>query len=279
MSNSIDKRITASCKVNQKFFNELSEGLVGTKQVINSHRSTVINLIEFINHRPLFELTLEDVDSFLKTSDNMNYHNTRAEHLKKLFIFLETKFPLPFSNDAIDSLKYDAATVKENTPKPIPLSFEEIITIRNTLKAMEKYDWWLTFELCYQLGEKKQENIPLYNTSSYQPEQRAFLIKKKIVPVPAIIEDLISKGALPKPKMSKETFYKKIKEIERLLGRKIEWRDIIETRKLNFIVCPRCKNPYENKPENWVVYEYQEDSSRWLVCKPVCYYEVYNARN
>lgn len=279
MSKDINKRIAISSDFNQKYFNEFSESLDASNQVLKNHRSTVINLIEFFNHQPLNKISLEAIHEYLKTIPNPNTYNTKAENLKKFFLFLESHVLLQFSSSDIDSLKYNTKVVRETTSKPHPLTFEDIIKLRTMLKNLEKYDLLLTFELCYQLGEQKFENIPLYHSLSYQPEHKAFLIKKKLVPIPPSIEELIEKNALPKSNMSKENFYNKIKEIEKLLGRKIEWRDILETRKLNFFVCPKCQNLFENKPENWVVYEYQEDGSRWIVCKAVCYYEVYNARN
>lgn len=276
LSNKIVDRIKKSSPINQELFNMYLEQIPDLSEVKN-YRSAFIRLVESISHKNLYELTLEDIENFLPNNGKISYFNNQIEYVKHIVNFLNSKRELSFKVEEINQLKFSTQDIAAEKRNAHALAFEEIIKIRKKLSESNMYTLLLVFELGYQLGIKKFEDIVKYNKESYNENTHTFKIGKNTeIIVPKSLQNIIDLGGLPEKQLSISTYNNYIKRIGEVINRDIIWKDITETRKINFMICPRCKNAYENKPENWIIYEYDDDKSMWIVCSTVCYMEVKN---
>lgn len=280
MGKSIEERIKQSTLKNQQLFNDYSTYLKeqGESKSLDQYRSLIIRLLEHSNHQDLQEISFEVTEEFLVTSfPKLSTRSSRASYLKKFFNFLEQRVPLKFNPSDLDLYTVTPRELKnEEKRKAIPLSFEEIVELRSLLNKLERYEQWLTFELIYQFGLRYKE-LPEFNHSNYNYGGNKFTIEKfNHISMPTVIKSLIQKGALPKKEYRFSAFDYRIKEIGKLIGKDIIWKDIKKTREQNFFRCPKCKELYENSPDNWVIYEYEVDKSKWIVCKNNCALGVMN---
>lgn len=275
VSRSIESRIKNSSLNNQHWFYSFGEFLKNKGEnddSISQYNSAIIRLIEFSKNKEIQDIPLEVIKEFLFQYDKPKTMTNNVNFIKKYFTFLvNQKVRIGFNVNELNDYRFTPKELeKENTRKPIPLTFDEIIELRSLLKSLERYEQWLTFELIYQFG-LRYKDLPELTQDNYDSKNSRFNIKKfEKQTMPEIIIFLINMGGLPKKKYRFTAFDYRIKEVSKLIGKEILWKDIIKTREQNFFKCPKCNEIFENTPDNWVIFEYEIDRSKWIVCKKNC---------
>mgnify|MGYP005748702501 CR=1 FL=1 len=237
-----------------------------TDSTMKNYVSIVVNLHEYIGSVNIQLVNLVQVEKFLSTKyENVATQNTRIDYLKNFFIFLDNETSVKITPDGLAGLK----KIEDNEDKRsgIPLRFADIIKLRQILKNEEKYEWWLTFELIYYYGLKFKQLITI-DKSSYNSVNGTIRIAKENFSVNPLIRYLVEEeDSLPEKKLKLSAYQYRISEIARKLNRDILWKDIIKTRDQNFLKCPNCNDLLENNPDNWAIYHYKIDDSKWMICR------------
>lgn len=269
MSRDIDSRFKNSPKVNQNIVNEFIDKVINeygeSELSLKQYRSTLIRLLEFSNHEPVNQISFDTINEYLSLYKNPRTMLKEVSYLKKFFQYIKEEHSINF--DIIKLLNFKPTILEVEPSARIPLTFEEVITLRFHLEKECKYAQWLTFELIYQLGLRYSDLIFL-TRKAYDPVINKFKNQYSQLVVSELITYLISQGALPKKELTPYAFALRIKEIGKLLGRDLHWEDINFTREKSFFRCPKCKELFENIQENWSVFE--ENGVNLILCKKNC---------
>lgn len=237
-----------------------------TTSTIKNYVSIVVNLYEHLGNINIQSTNIAELERFLTEKyDNIATRNTRIDYLKLFFAFLNENTFIKITIDELLALKKEEDS--EDKRSGIALTFNEMIKLRQILKNEEKYEWWLTFELIYYYGLKFKQ-LTSIDSSIYDPKKGTIKISDKTLSVNPLIRYLIEEeNALPKKKLKMSAYQYRISEIAGKINKELLWKDIIKTREQNFLKCPSCNDLFENNPDNWAIYHYQIDDSKWMVCR------------
>jgi hypothetical protein len=248
-------------------FNETLEKEDLSKGSRSQYVNKVINFLEHFNNIDIKQITLADINTYLSTINKGNTRNLTVGALKKFYSILEEDFEFQLTPDLLIDLMINRKELEKDTRKPIPLTIEEIISIRQILLLKNDYRRLYVFEMFYIYG-LELEQITKCNETSYNTVTKTFKLKNFSFTVNKQISDLINKYPNLLKSKDSATYQGNIQEIGQKIGRSLISKDIIETRNRYFITCPKCNKKYPNIAEHWVLFEYEEELSknRWFVC-------------
>jgi hypothetical protein len=273
----VDYRLEKTTEKNKIFYKDWIEYITNVEELgsrtVNAYRGTILQIFEYSNYDEVTNIDFDTITEFLFESKAMSTFNAKHSHIKSFFVFVNQKANLSFDINELDTKKFTNTEIKENAKrKPVPLSIDEIIQIRNSLMRNQEYDRLLTFELTYQYGLKLEE-ISECHRKNYDPASRTFTINKTKKQI-RLTDDLhylttLKEDVIPPKKYRFSAFQYRIEKISDVIDRdsKLKWQDISETRKKFLFTCPRCGEAFESVPQNWVIFEYNIDKSKWIVCK------------
>ena len=270
-----DIRIEKSSLLNKKWFYKFRQQMVENGDIgegsCNNYLSTIRLLYESYNHQDIHVINLIDIQDFLSKWENPRTVNGKIAHLKSFFSFIsQDGAHLSFKIDELTGYVVKKKELdNEEKRRAIPLTIKEIITLRQLLKKKEKYALWFTFEMIYQYGLKKKELIQLYKRN-YDVQTRIFTVSKELtIQITEPLHDLVMNyNVIPEKKYHLSAYDYRITEIGMLIkNENLIHKDIYQTHKQNFLLCPLCKTPTENNPNLWAILEYEEDNSQWIVCR------------
>lgn len=266
-------RMRKSSKLNQKLFDEYFKSQLEQGKNINTVRSGLSKVLEAADHKDVNLLEFEDLrTAFIKMQTKIKPPtvNARIEYLKTFLKFSAEKITLQFDINDLDKLKIDQSEVeanKENMWKA--LSFDEVIALRLKLREVKLYKSLYYFEMFYALGLETDLLMNLQR-GNYVENEKKFRFQSVEYPLPLQLHDIPHDKIIPNRQLNNTTPFYHLNKIEAIFSRKVTIGDIIATRNQTFFKCPKCGDMYEANPENWVVFHYEVDDSKWIVCRKKC---------
>lgn len=270
-------RMKKSSKLNRDLF----EDYLKQQEEQGKNRSTVSSalsmIIEDTGHKDIKLLETEDIIIALRKKELApTTINTKIDLLKTFLKFAAEKVALKFDINDLDDLKVNKSEVEASKEdKWEALSVDDVIALRLKLRELKLYKSLYYFEMFYALGLETDELINLHS-GNYDGKEKKFGFQDIEYPLPLQLHDVPQDKIIPKKKFGITTPSYNLSHIEKIFGRKVTRGDIIATRNQTFFKCPKCGYMYEANPENWVVFHYEVDDSKWIVCLNKCLGEGLN---
>ncbi|WP_126425181.1 hypothetical protein [Brevibacillus marinus] len=266
----IEERLNNLSQKNREYYKKFIDYLVLEKKsegTITQYSNVVINFLETFLDRDVTNILFSEINDFLKRFKNPNNYNKNVYAISSFYNFLSNKNTLSFDLSQLKNLTFRKEDVrKEATRLPNPLTIKQIVQLRELLRLTGDYKKTYSFEMVYtyglELGELEQCTEQNYDIST-----RTFTLDSKKITVNETIHNLITRHPNLLKVVSANAHQYRFQEMGKLIGREIKWQDINATRKRNFFVCPICQNDYENTPDHWVIVKYDNDDTKWIVCR------------
>jgi len=265
----VAKRMKRSSQLNQELFWDYYNQLSEQGKDLNTVPSALSRVIEDTGHKDINLLEIEDIKTALMNLAPTTI-NARVNFLKTFLKFAAAKVTLQFDINDLDDLKVNQREVEASKEdKWEALSVDDVIALRLKLRELKKYRPLYYFEMFYAFGLEMDELINLHS-GNYDEKEKKFRFQGNEYTLPAQLHDIPHDKLIPKKKFGNTTPTYNLSHIEKFFGRKVSRGDIIATRSQTFFKCPKCGDMYEATPENWVVFHYEIDNSKWIVCRKKC---------
>lgn len=274
---SIAKRMERSSQLNQEIFWGYYKQQLEQGKNVSTIPSALSKIIEDTGHKDINQLQIEDIHkSLTKKKLAPSTLNSRIDFLKTFFTYASEVVTLNFDISELNDLKIEKSEVDASKEeKWESLSIEEVISLRNKLRELKRYRALYYFEMFYYFGLETDELLNLHS-GNYDETERKFQIHDTVYALPSQLYDIVQFKIIPKKKFNITTPSYYLTPIEKIFGKKVTRGDIIATRNQNFFKCPKCGDMYEAAPENWVVFHYEIDDSKWIICRKNCMEEGLN---
>lgn len=271
----LDNTVEKSSARNKEWFYKFRE--YATKEIsgYQNYLSTIRQIYAHFNQEDINDISFEEISTYVSNFTNLRTKTNKVNHLKGFFQYLMNELNVSFTFD-IPTLQQLAATQEElrndDRRTAIPFTFKEIIALRKLLIEKERFALLFTFEMVYQYGLQLQELTEVYQ-KNYDTNTRTLQIgKNRSIQLNDNLHSYIIKyDLIPMRKYRTSAFSYRLSEISEIAKsfRSVEvlHKDIYQTHKHHFLPCPSCQTPTENNPSLWVILEFEEDNSQWLVCK------------
>ncbi|NOU72540.1 hypothetical protein GC098_14075 [Paenibacillus sp. LMG 31458] len=249
---------------------------IGTKSQMSNNALNLLAAYPDINAD---SLDMRNIEEFVGGVARASSNNNKINYTKNFLVYLvENGTELSFSPDVLNGYLFKNNEVKDDFQEERqPLTIEQIILIRNVFKT--DYVRLFVFEMVYQYGLKLNE-LHQCIEKNYDFENRNFQLKGRSEPlqVNERIHQIIVNNKKVLKLVNSNTNQDRLSEIGKklqelgLMDRLVRWKDVDETRNVNFFKCPRCREIYENTPDNWALIQYESDETetKWIVCKKTC---------
>lgn len=264
----MDHRLKETSETNRKWFFEYKEHLseIGIKKgTATQYLNKLLLFYSEIKEKNIESITLTEVENFIYSSDNPSTANLAIYALKRFFSFVKERKPISLNVDELSKLTYKTRDSDKQNP-PRALTIEDIVQLRASLEKNQDYVRWFSFEMTYQHGFSLEE-LSKCTIKTWDTKNECFTIKKDVPITGHALRMIRSHGVLNKTKVSTSTHQQRISKLSKYINRDIKYSDLTKTRERTFFSCPRCEGIYESSPENWTIFEYSIDHSKWMVCK------------
>jgi hypothetical protein len=212
------------------------------------------------------EITVEKINQY---SQKRKIDSVFCAALKAFIVSARSVSSVNITDNDIDQLPR-----KEGPDRSAaPLSINEIIEIRRTLKSRKEYQLLFIFEvfLTYGISLDQFKNL---KRDDFSLNDGIFTISVNNTRIlsNAIAHLMKDHKDLPiiRARGTVQSNIRKIGELIEIERDKLIWKDIAAaTREQYFPVCPNCHNRYPNTDEFWALVEYQSDDDRmrWFWCR------------
>jgi hypothetical protein len=248
----------------------------GTKSQMSNNALNLLAAYPDINADVL---NIRNIEEFVGYVDRASSNNNKINYTKNFLVYLvENGAELSFSPDVLNGYLFKNNELKDDLQEERqPLTIDQIILIRNVFK--QDYVRLFVFEMVYQYGLKLNE-LQQCIEKNYDFEKRSFQLKSRNQPLQ--VNERVHQMILNNKKVLKHVnsntnqdrlsdIGKKLQELG-LMDRLVRWRDVDETRNVNFLKCPGCREIYENTPDHWAIIQYESDETytKWIVCQKTC---------
>ncbi|MDQ0890673.1 hypothetical protein QFZ81_005761 [Paenibacillus sp. V4I9] len=249
---------------------------VGTKSQMSNNAINLLAAYPDINAE---NLDIRNIEEFVGGVARASSNNNKIYYTKNFLVYLvENGTELSFSPDVLNSYLFKNNELKDDfLEERQSLTIEQIILIRNEFKTDSVR--LFVFEMVYQYGLKLSE-LHQCIEKNYDFENRTFQLKGRSQPVQVNerIHQIIINNKKVLKLVNSNTNQERLSDIGKrlqelgLIDRIVRWKDVEETRKINFFKCPMCREIYENTPDNWAIIQYESDETetKWIVCKKTC---------